>query len=175
MAKRKRRRSYRRRRSTTRRYRRRRNPALKLPGGLKLPSLQPVMYGLVGALGAQALPNLVMPTQNVGMTGALLELGSTVLVGMGMRMVGGTAAMTAALTGGGIRVVYRLLAEQKLLSKVPGLSGTEAVGPVPGFAGYIDAGMGGYIDAGSRFAPKYLPEMDGYQEAYEYRTLYGAG
>jgi hypothetical protein len=159
------------RRTSTRRRttRRRRNPAgLSLGRGFALPPMKQVAGGLAGVLIAQALPNLAMPAQNKGLIGAVLELVAAIVGSQGLRMIAGPEVARAALVGGGIRATYRVLSEQGLLKSIPGLAGTEAVGPVPGFAGYIDAPLTGFVDSDP--APQFPAELEfgGFQSDYEF-------
>ena len=145
-------------------YRRRHNPRL---AGF-LPPLMPVLWGAGGFVGAAALPNLVLgakaATTNKGIVGAALELASAVGLSFLARTVGGTRAAVAVLTGGGIRVAYRVAKEYGLLAKVPGLADSEEVGPIPGFAGYLDPSLAGMIDA-TPTTPQFLPELELGQDA----------
>ncbi len=155
------------RRRRRRTYRRRRNPRL---AGF-LPPLMPVVWGAGGFVGAAALPNLVLgakaATTNKGIVGAALELASAAGLSFLARAVGGPRAAIAVLTGGGIRVAYRVAKEYGLLAKVPGLAATEEVGPIPGFAGYLDPSLSGMVDA-TPTTPQFLPELElGQEEDFE--------
>jgi hypothetical protein len=135
-----------------------------------LPPGKQVLGGLAGVLAAQAIPNLILPAQNKGMIGPLLELVSAIGASFALKAIAGAEIGRAALVGGGIRAAYRVVSEQGLLKAIPGLSGTEAVGPVPGFAGYVDPALAGFIDAAPMLPPG-GSELDGYQGDYEYEFL----
>lgn len=168
----------RRRRYTKRRtYRRRSNPGFKL-GAFKLPPFHPVAFGVVGMLGASALPRLIVPAQaaDPGMVGLAVRVGGAAVTGMLVKMLAGPRAGTAALVGAGIGIAAEWVQQSGVLAKLPGLSGTSAVGPVPGFAGYIDAPLTGFVDASQ--TPQFLPElasMGGFQADYEHEYLASAG
>lgn len=173
MATRRRRKSVRRRSTRRKSYRRRANPGFRIPGlGTAFPSGKALVGAFAGYAGAQALPKLLLPAQNVGAIGYVLELVSAGAVSIAAKMALGTEAGKAAMLGGALRVAYKAAAEMGVLRSIglagyidPPLTGTEAIGPVPGFAGFIDASQ----------TPQFENELalGGYQGDYDYSYLQG--
>ena len=167
----------RRRRYTAKRKKsyKRRNPAGFKIAGFKLPPFQPVAFGVVGMLGAQALPRLVVPGMagQPGFVGLAVKLAGAAATGMVVKMVAGSKAGTAALVGAGIGIASEWVQTSGVLANLPGLSGTEAVGLAPyPMGGYIDAPLTGFVDASQ--TPAYLPElatMGGFASDYEHDYL----
>jgi hypothetical protein len=85
-------------------HRRRRNP-LGLSGGV----VKDAMYTAVGAVGASALPGLVVPSFSTGWAGVGATAAAAVGISMLARMVGGEAAATETLKGGLAATVIKAL------------------------------------------------------------------
>lgn len=95
-------------------YRRHRNPLMPDKGTIVLAA-----WGVAGGVGAQAIPAVVLPSQNTGFIGYLLNFGSAIalkIAGDFVSREAGDGMLIGGLVATGLRIV-----KDQLGSKIPGL------------------------------------------------------
>ena len=127
-----------------RRKRGRRNPAaagrMGSALGVSSDTIQKALWAIPGGVAARALPELVLPAQNSGWSGYLLNLGTAIVASMAARRFIGQQAGDGVLIGGIAMTAGRIVADQfgKEYITFASLSGDPA---------YNLGGMGAYAPA----------------------------
>ncbi len=81
------------------------------PFGVSRGAVKDAVYVAAGAIGAGALPGMVLPAQNKGWIGVALTGAAAVAMSFAARMIGGSAGAAEALKGGLAAMVIRAVHE----------------------------------------------------------------